>query len=327
MSIKAVFGGGSIGGRGAFSTDDAVNEVLASLKKEGVLTIDTARLYPGSEETIGKAPGHEDFVIDTKIMGGFVSGTSKKDVIITDAQDSLARVKIKQFDILYLHSPDATIPIEETLEGINEVHKKGIFKRFGLSNFTAGQVQEAYDVAKSKGYVLPSVYQGNYSPVARHLETLLFPTLRKLGIAFYAYSPLAGGFLTKTIQSLDEGAGRFNDEALGGMYNHLYNKPTLRAALAEWNDIAEKEGITKAELAYRWVGYNSELKADLGDAVIFGASTIKQVEQTGAGLKKGALSEDATKRIDAIWEAVEKDAPIDNFIIFTEVLSTGAFKI
>jgi len=166
--------------------DEAVPDFFAALKKGNVHTIDTARLYAGSEVRIGNTPGHEDFIIDTKLIGGFAPGTVKKEAIIADSLDSLERVKIKQFDILYIHSPDITIPLEEQLEGINEVYKKGIFKRFGLSNFTAEQVQEVYDLAKSKGYVLPSVFQGNYSPVARHLETLLFPTLRKLGIAFYA---------------------------------------------------------------------------------------------------------------------------------------------
>lgn len=290
-----------------------MDELLTTLKNNGVMNLDTARIYTGSEETIGEASGHEDFIIDTKIVGGFVPGTAKKDAIITDAQDSLEKVKITQFDILYLHSPDKDIPIEETLEGINEVYKKGTFKRFGLSNFSAEEVQEAYDVAKSRGFVLPSVYQGNYNPVARHLETQLFPTLRKLGFAFYAYSPLAGGFLTKTIQSLDEGAGRFNDQAIGGMYNRLYNKPSLREALDEWNNIAEQEQITKAELAYRWVAYNSALKVGEGDGVIFGASSIEQVKQTAVSLQKGGLSENAAKRIEAIWKKVEKEAPIDNF--------------
>ncbi|KAF2703039.1 Aldo/keto reductase [Pleomassaria siparia CBS 279.74] len=318
MSIKVVFGGGSISSMGAFNTDESVAEALNVLKASGVLNIDTARSYPASEGNIGRATDRESFTIDTKIIGGWSPGSAKKEAIITDSQNSLETVKIKQFDILYLHSPDVSIPIEETLEGINEAYKKGIFRRFGLSNFSAEQVQEAYDVAKSKGYVLPSVYQGNYSAIARHAETLLFPTLRKLGFAFYAYSPLAGGFLTKTIQSLDEGVGRFSDDVIGGLYNALYNKPTLRGELAEWKDIAEKEGVSKAELAYRWVGYNSVLKPEFGDGVIFGASSIKQIEQTAASLKKGPLSEEAVKRIDAIWRSVEKDAPIDNFITFVK---------
>ncbi|KAF2467861.1 Aldo/keto reductase [Lindgomyces ingoldianus] len=313
MSIKAVFGGASFNPAGAFNNEQAVKEAFQVLQKEGVTTLDTARLYSGSEETIGRTPGHEDFIVDTKILGGFGPGSASKDAIIRDAQDSLNRCQIKQFDILYLHAPDKSVPIEETLEGLNEVYKKGIFKRFGVSNFSAEQVQEAYDVAKSKGYPLPTVYQGNYSPVARKAESLLFPTLRKLGIVFYAYSPLAGGLLTKTKESMAAGAGRFNEKAVGGLYNKLYNKPAYIEALSEWNDIAEKEGVPKAELAYRWVGYHSALKADLGDAVIFGASSLKQIEQTAQGLKKGPLSDEAVERIQHVWKTVESVAPLDNW--------------
>jgi aflatoxin B1 aldehyde reductase len=43
--------------------------------------------------------------------------------------------------------------------------------------------------------------------VARKQEEVLFPTLRKLGIAFYAYSPIAGGFLTKTKKDIEDGKG------------------------------------------------------------------------------------------------------------------------
>lgn len=99
---------------------------------------------------------------------------------------------------------------------VQQLYQLGCFKRFGLSNFLAQDVQKAYDYAKERGYVLPTVYQGNYSPVARLQETLLFPTLRKLGIAFYAYSPLAGGFLTKTAEDIKQGKGRFNDNFIGG---------------------------------------------------------------------------------------------------------------
>jgi aflatoxin B1 aldehyde reductase len=90
------------------------------------------------------------------------------------------------------------------------VYKTGAFKRFGLSNYAPSDVQKAYDICKKNNWVLPTCYQGNYSPVARRQETELFPTLRKLGIAFYAYSPLAGGFLTKTVEQIKDGAGRFN---------------------------------------------------------------------------------------------------------------------
>jgi aflatoxin B1 aldehyde reductase len=161
--------------------------------------------------------------------------------------------------------------------------------------------------------VPPTAYQGNYSAVARVPESELLPTLRKLGIAFYAYSPLAGGFLTKTKEDIEAGAGRFNDEAIGGMYKHMYGKESLISILPKWAKIAEDVGATKAELAYRWVAYNSPLKPSNGDALIVGASSHKQLEQTLVGLEKGPLPESAVKAIDEIWEVIKNDAPIDNF--------------
>lgn len=310
--VKTVFGGYPLSDSITFKTPEERAKIADILLANGVKNIDTARLYPGSEVAIGQLEKRKEFIIDTKLPGGFVPGRFSKAHVIEDTQDSLDRVKIDQFDILYLHAPDTTSPFEETLEGINEAYKKGIFRRFGLSNFTAEQVQQIYDIAKNKGYPLPEVYQGNYNPIARHLETQLFPTLRKLGMHFYAYSPLAGGFLTKTATDLDAGAGRFNKESLGGMYGRLYDNAPMREALAKWNEIAEKEGVSKGELAYRWVGYHSALQGD-EDGVIFGASKVSQAEQTPQWLKKGKLSDEAVKSIDQIWDIVKDVAPIDNF--------------
>ncbi|KAJ4411432.1 hypothetical protein N0V91_001216 [Didymella pomorum] len=313
--VKTVFGGGSFmqGALGAFSTKEKAAEAIDSLLAAGVTTIDTARIYPGSEEQIGQQEKRTSFTIDTKVPGGFVPGTAHKDTIVAHAKEALEKVNIKQFDILYIHSPDAEIPLDDTLAGINEVHKLGIFKRFGLSNYAPQDVQRVYDLAKEKGYPLPEVYQGNYNPVARHLEKDLFPVLRKLNIVFYAYSPLAGGFLTKSAADLDAGAGRFNKDALGGMYSGMYDKPSLREGLKTWNQIAEKEGVAKAELAYRWVAHHSALTEE-GDGVIFGASKLSQIEQTAAGIKKGKLSQEAAKSIDELWESVKAEAPVDNYV-------------
>jgi len=83
--------------------------------------------------------------------------------------------------------------------------------------------------------------------------------------------------------------------------------------LLEWNDIAEREGISKAELAYRWVGYNSYLKEELGDAVIFGGGTTKHIKETAGFLRKGPVSEEAVKAIDALWEKIKDEAVVDNW--------------
>jgi aflatoxin B1 aldehyde reductase len=311
--VKSLFGGAALSDTSHFNTQEERAKLIDVLIAHDVKNIDSARIYTGSEVAIGQLEKRKDFIIDSKIAGGFGQpGACTKEGVVRDMQDSLEKAKIDQFDIFYIHAPDPTVPFEDTLEGVNEAYKKGIFRRFGLSNFSAEQVQQVYDIAKAKGYPLPQVYQGNYNPVARHLEAQLFPTLRKLGIHFYAYSPLAGGFLVKTAEDLDAGAGRFNEQSLGNMYGKLYDNHTMRNALVKWNEIAKKEGVTKAELAYRWVAYHSALQGD-EDGVIFGASKISQAEQTAKSLKKGKLSDEAVKGIEQIWESVKEVAPIDNY--------------
>jgi len=223
-----------------------------------------------------------------------------------------------------LHAPDSTVPIADTLAGVDHVYKAGGFQRFGLSNFKAEDVQKVHDHCKANGYILPSVYQGNYSAVARLGEGLLMPTLRALNMSFYAYSPIAGGFLAKTKQQVLDGVGRFNQTLeVGKTYSLMYSKPTLLHALSEWEEIAEDAGCSKAELAYRWVSYNSALKPELGDAIVIGAVNPDQLRGTLEGIKKGALHPDIAKRIDAMWENIKHEAPLDNYHIDAQWSNDG----
>lgn len=246
--------------------------------------------------------------------GGFPgSGHASKENVIAEAENS-KKMLGSNVDIYYIHAPDSGTDIAETLAGINEVYQKGFFKRFGLSNYKAEDVEKVYNHCKEEGYPLPTVYQGNYSAVARKQEDLLFPTLRKLNIAFYAYSPMAGGFLAKTKEEIEKGIGRFSrDNPVGQMYQDMYNKPAYLSALAQWADIAKEEGCSRGDLAYRWVKYNSVLSPEYGDAIIIGASTHKQLEETLEGIAKGPLSEKALKRIDGVWDTIKHEAPLDNY--------------
>ena len=167
----------------------------------------------------------------------------------------------------------------------------------------------------SKGYVLPSVYQGNYNPVSRLNEAELFPLLRKLKMSFYAYSPLAGGFLVKTPEFLAAGnQGRWDKSAsYGELYHKLYNKPSMLQALNQWEAISKESGIDKAALAYRWVTFNSHLTTKFGDGIIIGAGRLSQLEETLKWLEDGPLDSKATQQIDKVWDAVKHEAPFDNY--------------
>jgi aflatoxin B1 aldehyde reductase len=70
---------------------------------------------------------------------------------------------------------------------MNDDFQQGKFKKFGLSNYTAAEVQKFIDICEEKGYIKPSVYQGHYNAIVRGGEKELFPLLRKHNIAFFAY--------------------------------------------------------------------------------------------------------------------------------------------
>lgn len=188
--------------------------------------------------------------------------------------------------------------------------------KFRLSNFQPEDVRKIYGYAKSKGFVLPTVFQGNYNPVAQHYDTTLFPLLRELKIAFYAYSPLAGGFRVKDAETLRSGGGKGRwdpNENVGKLYHDRYNRPLLLDALSEWESIANDAGVSKSALAYRWVTYNSMLRPEHGDGIIIGASRHQQLEETLRTIEDGPLDAEIAKRIDRVWEMVRQEAPTDNY--------------
>ncbi|KAL7943711.1 NADP-dependent oxidoreductase domain-containing protein [Trichoderma barbatum] len=314
---RLVFGAASINTDSAFPTAEQAAELLDVIDKVGIKQIDTAQLYGISEQILGELKASSRFTIDTKHIGGWLLGQSSRARVVERGLESLQKLGMDKVHIFYLHAPDASQPLEETLAGIDDLYRQGKFEKLGLSNFNVDEVKAVLKITKEKGYVAPTVYQGNYNPVARKSETELFPLLRENGISFYAYSAIAGGFLTKTTEQLKQasgGEGRWSKETgMGQMYHTLYNKPKFLEALDIWNETSTVSGIPKAELAYRWVAYHSALKDHLGDGIVLGASKITQLEQTVAGLNNGPLPESIVKTIEDIWQLVKDDSPMDNF--------------
>lgn len=303
-------------GTAGFPGAEKLQPALEAVKAAGIKEIDTAEMYGNNETDLGFVGAADSFTISTKNPGGWQPGSLAE--ITTRFNASLDKLKTKQVDILYIHGPDRSLQLDEWVPQVDALHREGKFKRFGVSNFTPEETRALHEYSKAKGYVLPTVYQGNYNAVSRRIDTTLFPVLRDLGIAFYAYSPVAGGFLTKTKAALEQGTadGRFRSE--GGspvvkMYHDMYNKPKLLEGLGRWEGIAEQEGVPRAEVAYRWVYYHSALRPDLGDVVIVGASKPEQITQTVEGIRRGPLKPEVVKAIEDVWELVKDEAIVDNF--------------
>lgn len=114
-------------------------------------------------------------------------GSHTADKVTAEVDKSLSDLQVDQINIEYLHHPDRATPFEETCEAIDKAYRAGKFKRFGLSNYTAAEVEQFIEIAERRGFVKPSVYQGQYNAIVRGGEKELFPVLRKHSISFYAW--------------------------------------------------------------------------------------------------------------------------------------------
>lgn len=133
LPFKVIFGTAGFGRTEKYSKNEDVQPIFDALDKEGITQLDTAQLYGNSETYIGQVKGGDKYGIDTKWFGGFKQGTATKDGVIESAKDSIKKLGVKKVDIFYIHAPDISIPFAQTLEGINEVYKLGLFERLGLS--------------------------------------------------------------------------------------------------------------------------------------------------------------------------------------------------
>lgn len=208
-----------------FDTPDEVKAFLDTFYERGGRHLDTSRNYSpsaqgSSEPRLGAADAGSRFNIDTKILGVPGNGPFHTAAQIKSSIDaSVADLKLPdgvKVDIMYLHIPDRDTPLEETCEAMNQAYQEGKFKRFGISNYTADEVEQIVAICKNKGYVAPTVYQGQYNPLVRSGEDVLFPVLRKHDIAFYAYSPAAAGVFVGNQKTAQSGS-RFDSSVSGAL--------------------------------------------------------------------------------------------------------------
>lgn len=231
------------------------------------------------------------------------------------AMDSFKTLKTKKVDMLYLHGPDRTVPFEDTVREINNLHKEGYFNRFGLSNFMSWEVAQICEICKKNDWVMPTAYQGIYNALHRAIEPELMACLRHYGIALYCFQPLAGGFLTsrykRDMAEQDyESGSRFDPKRLQGALHHSrYMNDLYMDALDIIREVARKHGLTESECAFRWLSHHSQLSREKGDSIIIGASSLEQLEKNLSELEKGPLPEDVVQALDAAYLKVNGVVP------------------
>ncbi|KAF2874257.1 NADP-dependent oxidoreductase domain-containing protein [Massariosphaeria phaeospora] len=312
--VKIILGTHTLGdkaldpGIAHFDTPSEVNALLDAFHARGYQDLDTARDYPptmhgGSETRLGLAGASSRFTVHSKVHNG--PGEHAAANITGSIAKSLADLQTASVQTMFLHVPDRTTPFAETAGAMNDAVQKGQVKAFGLSNYTAAEVREIVDICADKGYAKPSVYQGHYNAISRSGEKELFPVLRELGIAFFAYSAAAGGFFSGSSTT----ARWKSDNLIGGLYSSFYAKQPLQDSVSIVADAAAKHGINGHAAAIRWTAFHSVLDGKYGDAVLFGCSTVEQLHKTLDALEAGPLPEELAEAMSAVYATVEGSEP------------------
>lgn len=298
---------------GTMTFSDQVNhevaaEMINTFRDAGYRELDSAYVYCGgnTEKLLGDL-NRQSVLIDCEIATKVnpKEGGLTPDSINRQFDTSLESMAIEQADLLYLHQPDLDTPIAETLAAVNEHHKAGRFKRFGLSNYAAWQVAEIAAICEQRGYMMPVVYQGMYNAITRDVERELFKCLQHYNIAFYVYNPLAGGMLSGKHQNSDSPSdGRFSGNI---EYQNRYWKSDYFQAVDTFVQACKSENIAPANAALRWLCHHSGLDNAKGDAIILGASSMNHFQQNLQALQEGPLSDKIVQALDDGWEISKPD--------------------
>jgi pyridoxine 4-dehydrogenase len=160
-----------------------VREAVAA----GIGLVDTAHLYTGgqSEETIGSAlaPPHDRFLVATK--GGFRPGEGRPDVLRSQIEESLRRLRTERIALYYLHRVDPETPLEESLATIRQYRDDGKIRHVGISEASVDQIERAREV-------VPIVaVQNRYNLSERQHEQVVDYCTRE-GLVFVPFFPLRG---------------------------------------------------------------------------------------------------------------------------------------
>ena len=280
------FGTGTFGGGNEFfkawgETDVAEARKLIDICVEaGVNFFDTADVYSNglSEEILGQAIKHlprESLLISTKTTFRFGPGEnnvgSSRYHILQQVEGSLKRLGTDYIDLYHMHGFDATTPIDETLNALDNLVRDGKIRYLAASNFSGWHLQKSIDISRQYGWARYVAHQVYYSLVGRDYEWELMPQAIEEKVGALVWSPLGWGRLTGKLRRgapLPE-VSRLHKAAAGGP---VVNDEYLYTVVDALDKVAAETGKTVPQVALNWL-----LQRPTVSSVIIGARNEEQL--------------------------------------------------
>jgi len=265
--------------------DDAV-EMMTAAYDAGVNFFDNAEVYAfgKSEKVMGAALKklgwrRGSYLISTKLYWGLHDNPNEKNTLnrkylVEGIAGSLERLDMDYVDLLYCHRADDSTPIEETVWAMHNIIERGQALYWGTSEWEAGQILEAIDIAERHHLHKPIVEQPVYNLFEQHRFGAEYDDVyKKHGYGATTWSPLASGILT----------GKYKDgipeDSRGALEGYEWLQDGLldakrQAVVAGLEPIARDMGATLAQFSLAWCLQNPSVSS-----VLTGASRVEQVHE------------------------------------------------
>jgi voltage-dependent potassium channel beta subunit len=284
--------------------EDAARACVSAALDEGITTFDTADVYAGTraEAVLGKALHgirRESLEICTKVFWPTGSGRNDRGLsrkhITESAHASLQRLGTDYIDLYQAHRFDHETPLEETLRAFDDLVRQGKVLYIGVSEWRAEEIAAALKIAAEMGLDRIVSNQPQYNMVWRVIESEIVPLSQQEGIGQIVWSPIGQGVLTGKYLpgAAPPAASRATDES-GSRFISRFLNDDLLTRVQQLKPVAERAGLTMAQLAVAWTLQNPNVSA-----AIIGATRPEQVRDNvgAAGVR---LDGEVLRQIDEI---------------------------
>lgn len=245
-SVPAFFGQGL--------TDDQALAVMDAACEAGITHFDTADAYGGgrSEMAIGRWIASRGVrpTITTKTYNPMVAGGDHglaPERIERQLRSSLERLGVDGVELFLAHECDSQVTLGDTIAALQALQGAGLVGAYGLSNFSADQVEQALTTGS------PVAVQNSCSLLEQGDLAEVLPLCERRGVAYLAFSPLAGGWLTGKYRRGEPYPEGSRMTQRPEPCADLAARPRTFDALGELERIARQRGTSMAGVALAWL--------------------------------------------------------------------------
>ncbi len=293
---------------------DKAVDCMAAAYDAGVNFFDNAEVYnKGKSELVMGAAlkklgwERDSYILSSKVMWGAKEnpkptqmGLSRKH-LIEACQQACERMGVEYLDLYFCHRPDPEVPMEEIVRGMTELILRGKVFYWGTSEWSAEDIQKAYDVAREFDLIPPTMDQPQYHIFWRNRVEKEYAPLYNpdgVGLGTTIWSPLASGLLTGKYNNGIPGDSRVNLPGYEWLKEMLLGEggQARLEAVRQLGKVADELGVPMSQMALAWCLKNPQVST-----VITGASKVEQVKENMEAIKVvPQLTDDVMKKIDSI---------------------------